>query len=100
MRTIAAMIAAVGLLTKPGLEYLGVVFEDYEHRLDKAYDSPFPNIPVPNKPSASDPAYRNELQAVSCKYSCQRPPIDDVQRGLTRLGIRIKAIGVWDTVGM
>lgn len=58
------MITVVGLLTKPGLEFLGVVFEDYEHRLDNNYDSPFPNVPFHNKPSASDPKYRNELQSV------------------------------------
>ena len=66
-------MACVGLLTKPALEYLSVIFEDYEHRLEKTYDSPFPNIPFQNKPSAVDPAYRNELQAVLefCYFSCQ-----------------------------
>ena len=63
-RTIGGLIACVGLLNKPAMEYLSVIFEDYEHRLEKNYDSAFPNVPFQNKPSALDPAYRNELQAV------------------------------------
>lgn len=67
-RSIGGLIAAVGLLTKPGLDSLGVVFEDYEHRRDKNYDSPYPNVPFQNKPSASDPAYKNELYSVGYLY--------------------------------
>ena len=63
-RSVGSMIACVGLLTKPGLDFLSVVFEDYEHRRDKNYDDPYPSVPFPNKPSADDSAYGHELQAV------------------------------------
>jgi hypothetical protein len=42
-----------------------------------------PNIPFSNKPSADSHRYADELE----------------RRGMTRLDIPIKAIGVWDTVG-
>ncbi|OCL01462.1 hypothetical protein AOQ84DRAFT_402491 [Glonium stellatum] len=82
-RSIAGLIAQVGLLTKAGLGYLGVIFKDVQHQRDPDYRSRNPNIPFPDKPSAHDPRYREEL----------------ARRGLTRLNISIRAIGVWDTVG-
>jgi Uncharacterized alpha/beta hydrolase domain (DUF2235) len=83
VRSVAGLITEVGLLTKPGLNDLGVIFKDVEHRHQEDYVSPFPDIPFHNKPSASSPKYARELG----------------RRGLSRLGIPIKAIGVWDTVG-
>ena len=82
-RTIGGLIGAVGLLTKAGLDHLSVIFDDWEHRYNRDYDSKHPNSPYHNKPGATDPAYARRLQEL----------------GLTRLGVRIKAIGVWDTVG-
>lgn len=73
----------MGLLTKAGLDDLGVIFDDWEHRYDRNHDSRYPDTPFPNKPSAADPGYCQGLQEL----------------GLTRLGIKIKAIGVFDTVG-
>ena len=92
-------MVAVGLLTKPALESLGIIFEDYEHRLDPDYDSAFPNVPFSNKPSANDPAYRNELQSVLNPNILPLSFANAFKRGLTRLGIPITAIGVWETVG-
>lgn len=59
------------------------MFQDVQHRRDPKYIPKNPNVPFPNKPSASNPRYAHELE----------------RRGLTRLHIPIKAIGVWDTVG-
>jgi len=82
-RSIAGLIDGVGLLTKQGLEYLAEVFKDFENRENPNYKPAYPNTPIFEKPSALDPRYRNEL----------------VRKGLSRLSIAIKAIGVFDTVG-
>lgn len=82
-RSIAGLIGEIGLLTKKGLHTLPEVFKDVQHRRDPRYEPNNPNVPFPNKPSASDPRYADELE----------------RRGLTRLDVPIKAIGVWDTVG-
>lgn len=63
-RSIAGMIDTIGVLTKAGLPYLAEIFEDFEHRLDQKYKPSNPNIPFPNKPSVSDPAYARKLQEV------------------------------------
>ena len=63
-RSIAALIGGMGLLTKDGLPFLAEVFEDFEQRQNPNYRTKFPNIPFPNKPSASDPLYQAELQRV------------------------------------
>ncbi|KAF2464750.1 uncharacterized protein BDR25DRAFT_95065 [Lindgomyces ingoldianus] len=82
-RSIAGLVGEVGLLTKKGIHALPEVFKDVQHRRDPKYIAKNPNVPFPNKPSADDPRYVDEL----------------TRRGLTRLDIPIKAIGVWDTVG-
>lgn len=82
-RSIAGLIAGVGLLTKAGLPYLAEVFKDFENRKNPKYQPANPDSPFPNKPSASDPRYEEELE----------------KRNLTRLDIDIKVVGVFDTVG-
>ena len=82
-RSIAGLMDGVGLLTKAGLASWGVIFEDAEHRYDPHYNSAYPNVPFPNKPSVNDPRYCAELS----------------RRGLTRLHVPVKAVAVWDTVG-
>lgn len=82
-RSIGGIIGEVGLLTKKGLSYLPEVYEDLQHARDPDYVPHHSDIPFPRKPSASDPRYAQELE----------------RRGLTRLDIPIKVIGVWDTVG-
>ncbi|KAL0265059.1 hypothetical protein SLS55_001017 [Diplodia seriata] len=82
-RSIAGLIDQIGVLTKKGLGAFVAIFDDVQHRRDRSYKDRNPDIPFPNKPNASDPAYRHELEA----------------RGMTTLGVRVKAIGVWDTVG-
>ena len=82
-RSVGGLIGGVGLLTKAGLPDLAEIFKDFEHRRDENYKPANPNVPFRQKPSASDPRYRDTLE----------------KEGLTRLGISIKVIGVWDTVG-
>lgn len=82
-RSTAGLIDEVGMLTRKGLPYLAEIFRDVQHRQDKTYKPKHPNIPFRNKPSASDPRYRQELK----------------RRGLTTLGVTIRAVGVWETVG-
>ena len=82
-RAIAGLIDSIGMLTKDGLPYLAEIFRDVQHRHDSDYKPKHPNKPFKNKPSAMDPRYRHELE----------------RRGMTRLNVPIKVIGVWDTVG-
>ncbi|KAF2712508.1 hypothetical protein K504DRAFT_371987 [Pleomassaria siparia CBS 279.74] len=82
-RSIAGLVGQVGLLTKKGLPSLPEIFKDVQHRRDPRYVPKNPNVPFSNKPSADSPRYAEELE----------------RRGMTRLDIPIKAIGVWDTVG-
>lgn len=82
-RTVAGLISGIGVLTKKGLSYLPEIYKDVLHRRDRRYRSKYPDVPFPNKPSANNPRYVEELQ----------------RRGLTKMNVPIKAVGVWDTVG-
>jgi len=82
-RSVAGFIDGVGLLTKEGIKSMTIIFKDYENRLNGRYESAYPDIPFPNKPDAASPDYKAEL----------------ARRGLSRLNVPIKAIGVFDTVG-
>lgn len=82
-RAIAGLIDNIGMLTKDGLPYLSEIFRDVQHRHDADYKPKNPNKPFKNKPSVMDPRYRHELE----------------RRGMTRLDVPIKVVGVWDTVG-
>jgi len=82
-RAIAGLIGEVGLLTKDGVPYLAEIFRDVQHQHDEHYRPKHPNQPFPDKPSASDPAYLDELR----------------RRRLTRPGVQVKVVGVFDTVG-
>lgn len=82
-RAVAGLVDGIGVLTKKGLESFPVIYKDFAHRHDRSYRTPQPNIPFPNKPNAKRPEYAREL----------------ARRRLTSLGVKIKAIGVFDTVG-
>lgn len=71
------------MLTRDGLPYLAEIFRDVQHQHDPHYKPKHPDLPFKNKPSASNPAYKRELQ----------------RQGLTKVDIPIKVIGVWETVG-
>ena len=82
-RSIGGFIGEIGLLTKKGLPSLAEIFEDVRNRRNPDYVPKNPDVPFPRKFSADDPRYASELE----------------RKGLTRLDIKIRAIGVWDTVG-
>ena len=82
-RSIAGLIDQIGVLTKDGLPYLAEIYKDVKYENDDSYRPKHPDLPFPNKPSASDPAYREQLQ----------------RRRLTILNAPIKVVGVFDTVG-
>ncbi|MCJ1287670.1 hypothetical protein MMC26_007022 [Xylographa opegraphella] len=82
-RSVAGLIDNVGVLTRAGLPYLAVIFKDFENRDNPNYESSYPNVPFPNKPSNSNPQYRKELK----------------RRKLSILNVPIKAVAVWETVG-
>ena len=63
-RTVGGLIDYIGLLTKEGLPYLAEIFEDYENRQNSNYKSAYPNLPFPDKPSAGNPTYLEQLQQV------------------------------------
>ncbi|KAL8826278.1 MAG: hypothetical protein Q9170_007466 [Blastenia crenularia] len=82
-RSVAGLVGGIGLLTKSGLPALAEIFKDFQHRRDPNYKPANPDVPFPRKPSASDPRYRETME----------------REGFTRLGIRVKVVGVFDTVG-
>lgn len=82
-RSIAGLIDNIGVLTKDGLPYLAEIYRDVKNEHDENYRPRHPDIPFPDKPPASDPAYKEQLQ----------------RRRMTILDVRIKVVGVWDTVG-
>ncbi|KIW19113.1 hypothetical protein PV08_03405 [Exophiala spinifera] len=83
-RSISSLINAVGLLTSKGLEYFVQVFEDWEFQQRQDFVSKWPNIPFPgHKPPVTDAQYQQHL----------------IENNLTRPGIKIKCVAVWDTVG-
>lgn len=88
-------------MTKTGLPYLAEVFKDFQYRWNPNYRPANPDIPFPNKPSATDPLYGEELQQVriAMEHELIYMIAKSVKRGLSRLRINIKVIGVWDTVG-
>ncbi|KAK8049186.1 hypothetical protein PG994_010916 [Apiospora phragmitis] len=92
-RSIAGMITNLGLLTRTGMDYFFPIFKDSQNFMNYNYEDPFPKLPFPNKPKGDGAveAYRTRL----------------VELGYTRVHekggdgdpIKIKAVGVWDTVG-
>ncbi|KAI1878321.1 uncharacterized protein JN550_000503 [Neoarthrinium moseri] len=92
-RSIAGIISDLGLLTREGMEYFYPVFKDMQNWMDYNYRDPFPELPFPNKPKGSNASsiYRERL--VENKLSRV------LQDGGAGELIKVKAIGVWDTVG-
>ncbi|KAI1331237.1 hypothetical protein F5Y16DRAFT_360964 [Xylariaceae sp. FL0255] len=92
-RSIGGMISDLGLLTREGMDHFYPIFKDMQNWRDPKYKDPFPTQPFPDKPKGEGAAtiYSERL----------------VKAGLARIKwrsdqqtmIRVKAIGVWDTVG-
>ncbi|KAF9871718.1 hypothetical protein CkaCkLH20_10916 [Colletotrichum karsti] len=93
VRSVAGMIADLGLLTREGVEHFYPIFKDMENWMNDRYRDEFPSMPFDNKPKGEDAAekYRARLE----------------ERGMTRVRqedgkgdlIKVKAVAVWDTVG-
>ena len=81
-RSVGGMMGDLGLLTRQGLPFFSEIFEDYQHRHTPGYVSQFKDVPFPNK-GPFDKMYVDEL----------------VRLGFTRMGVPIKAVCCWDTVG-
>ena len=98
-RSIAGLIASVGLLTRRGLPIFYQVFKDWENQVKPGY---VPQFPSPNKVPVTDKGYTQELLRVSLsvKYLYTNHTNFLMQLGYTTLNIPIRAVGVWDTVGM
>ena len=82
-RAVAGLIGEIGLLTAGGMPYFPEIFKDVQHRHDPHYMPKHPDLPFRDKPSASDPEYKKKL----------------ARRRLTILGVPIKVVGVFETVG-
>lgn len=92
-RSIGGMISDLGLLTRTGMEFFYPVFKDMQNWMNPDYKDQFPQIPFPNKPKGEHAAdeYRKMLEEKGYTRVRQGKGEGDL--------IRIKAIGVWDTVG-
>ncbi|CAG9972022.1 unnamed protein product [Clonostachys byssicola] len=90
-RSVAGMVGNIGLLTREGVEFFYCIFKDMQNWQNPDYKDPFPDQPFSKKPKGPHAAaeYRARLE----------------EMGFTRVKqangdlIKIKAIGVWDTVG-
>lgn len=91
VRSVAGIISNLGLLTREGVESFVPIFKDMQHWKDDVYLDPFPAIPFVNKPKGEEAAdaYRAKLESMG---------LTRVTQGSGEL-IKVKAIGVWDTVG-
>lgn len=93
VRSVAGMVGQLGLLTREGVEHFYPIFKDMQHWMDDEYEDQFPNDPFPNKPKGEGAAdeYRARLEQLGYTRVRQNEGKGDL--------IRIKAVGVWDTVG-
>ncbi|KAK8056652.1 hypothetical protein PG993_001879 [Apiospora rasikravindrae] len=92
-RSIAGMITNIGLLTRVGMDYFFPIFKDNQNFMNLDYKDPFPRLPFPDKPKGEGAveAYRKQLVKMGFTRVCQN--------GEERAPIKIKVVGVWDTVG-
>lgn len=67
VRSVAGMIADLGLLTREGVEHFYPIFKDMENWMNDKYKDEFPNLPFEHKPKGEDAAekYRAKLEKVS-----------------------------------
>ncbi|KAI8963932.1 hypothetical protein F5Y11DRAFT_346006 [Daldinia sp. FL1419] len=92
-RSIGGMISDLGLLTREGMEFFYPVFKDMQNWMNPNYEDPFPQVPFPNKPKG--PRAADEYRDMLVKHGYTRVRQNKGKGDL----IKVKAIGVWDTVG-
>ncbi|KAI5924869.1 hypothetical protein F4810DRAFT_709060 [Camillea tinctor] len=92
-RSIGGLISDLGLLTREGMEYFYPVYKDMQNWLNPRYNDPFPNLPFADKPKGpnADDIYRERLVEMGYTRTREKKGQGDF--------IKVKAIGVWDTVG-
>lgn len=92
-RSVVGFISTVGLLTRRGMEYFYEIFKDYENMNIEDYKNPLSHhSDLQEKPrlrgdSASKRKYFQYLRNLPEPLTSERIPT-------------VKALGVWDTVGM
>ncbi|KAK8178037.1 hypothetical protein IWX90DRAFT_482966 [Phyllosticta citrichinensis] len=91
-RCIAGLIGGMGLLTKNGLSYFSRVFEDWQNAGQEGYD---PSIKLDLHEFELDKVDTRKVDEYLDGYKRE---LMELRMGLTR-DVKIKAIGVWDTVG-
>ncbi|KAI1344263.1 hypothetical protein F5Y15DRAFT_107250 [Xylariaceae sp. FL0016] len=92
-RSVAGMISDLGLLTREGMKCFYPIFKDMQNWMNPDYDDQFPKLPFEDKPKGehANQYYRQRLVAGGLTRVFQK-------QGEGAL-IRVKAVGVWDTVG-
>lgn len=67
MRSVAGMIAGIGLLTREGFDLFYPIFKDMENWMDDDYDDHFPAQPFSEKPKGAGASeeYKARLDRVS-----------------------------------
>jgi uncharacterized protein (DUF2235 family) len=90
-RSVAGMIANLGLLTREGVEHFYPIFKDMQNWENEDYVDPFPGVPFRNKPKGrnAEVEYRSRLESMGYTR---------VYQGNNDL-IKVKGVCVWDTVG-
>jgi len=109
VRSIAAMICEVGLLTKEGMEHFFEIFDDWEHQLNLKGTYEQKLFGAPSK-VAGDPDYeagidfktkalgrRPDGSPTTLQYATYALKLQ--RKGWTTLEVPIKAIACFDTVG-
>ncbi|PKS11922.1 hypothetical protein jhhlp_001217 [Lomentospora prolificans] len=93
VRSVAGMIGEIGLLTRDGMELFYPIFKDMENWMDSDYNDPFPTLPFSEKPKGANASkeYKTRLEKLGLTRVRQEGGSGDL--------IKVKAVGVWDTVG-
>ncbi|KAK3935161.1 hypothetical protein QBC46DRAFT_398102 [Diplogelasinospora grovesii] len=101
-RSTADMIASVGLLTPEGLDHFYTIFEDYENIGDAHRDTD--RYMIPDLPEYGGQTGQAKIEWETARMHKYKLGLKDLrytrdvyQDGVTE--IKIKALGVWDTVG-
>ncbi|KAK4227766.1 hypothetical protein QBC38DRAFT_499110 [Podospora fimiseda] len=102
-RSVADMIASIGLLTPDGLDQFYTIFNDYEHMGDKTRDTDeflVPGLQEYNNSFGQAKIEWEEKRMRKYKEGLkQRRMTRDTFHRDDRMPITIKALAVWDTVG-
>ncbi|TDZ23612.1 Uncharacterized protein Cob_v002905 [Colletotrichum orbiculare MAFF 240422] len=93
VRSVAGMIADLGLLTREGVEHFYPIFKDMENWMNDDYRDEFPSMPFDNKPKGrrAPEEYRARLEKLHMTRVRQGEGRGEI--------IKVKAVAVWDTVG-